>query len=74
MNLEHKFGCNWTEIKLDIFEKYLSAYTIALNKQPFDKIYIDAFTGSGAYKAGNVLLDGSVKKALNNDKFWNIIS
>lgn len=41
------FGDFWTEEKLAILKKYLSAYTIALKNQPFNLIYIDAFAGTG---------------------------
>ncbi len=43
----HRFGGNWTERKLRILKDYLTAYTTALKNQPFKKIYIDAFAGSG---------------------------
>lgn len=41
------FGGNWTEEKLDILKKYLNAYNTALKNQPFKRIYIDAFAGTG---------------------------
>ena len=43
----HKFGGRWTEQKLGILRKYLSAYTTALSNQPFKTAYIDAFAGTG---------------------------
>jgi three-Cys-motif partner protein len=48
----HQFGGDWTSRKLDIVQKYLSAYTTALKEKPskekpFIKGYIDAFAGSG---------------------------
>jgi len=42
-----QFGGDWTEVKLDLLKKYLEAYTTALKNQPFGKIYIDAFAGTG---------------------------
>ena len=42
-----EFGGDWTEEKLECVSKYLSAYTTALKKQPFDLCYIDAFAGTG---------------------------
>lgn len=45
--MTHLFGGNWTKEKLSILEKYLSAYTIALKRQNFHKIYFDAFAGTG---------------------------
>jgi three-Cys-motif partner protein len=41
------FGGHWTDTKLDVLAKYLRAYTTALKKQRFQKIYIDAFAGTG---------------------------
>lgn len=43
----HRFGGDWTEQKLGVLGKYLSAYTTALKNTPFRKIYIDAFAGTG---------------------------
>lgn len=43
----HRFGGDWTEKKLDILGGYLQAYTTALKNQPFEKVYIDAFAGTG---------------------------
>jgi three-Cys-motif partner protein len=41
------FGGHWTEIKLEMLTEYLAAYTSALKNQPFGKIYVDAFAGTG---------------------------
>jgi three-Cys-motif partner protein len=41
------FGGNWTDDKLTILKKYLHAYNTALKKQPFTRIYVDAFAGTG---------------------------
>ncbi|MBU4201002.1 MAG: hypothetical protein KKG09_03200 [Verrucomicrobia bacterium] len=41
------FGGDWTEIKLGMLGDYLNAYTTALKAQPFAKLYIDAFAGTG---------------------------
>ncbi|MCA9583026.1 MAG: three-Cys-motif partner protein TcmP [Myxococcales bacterium] len=48
----HLFGGDWTNQKLDILAKYLSAYTVALKDKPssatpFRKAFIDAFAGTG---------------------------
>ena len=43
----HTFGGAWTTQKLEILQKYLAAYSTALAKQPFKKVYIDAFAGTG---------------------------
>jgi three-Cys-motif partner protein len=42
-----QFGGSWTADKLQRVRKYLSAYTVALSKQPFHLQYIDAFAGTG---------------------------
>jgi three-Cys-motif partner protein len=47
---KHSFGGEWTERKLKIIEKYLSAYTTVMKYQPFRTSYIDAFAGTG-YRA-----------------------
>ena len=41
------FGGDWTERKLNILAGYLKAYNIALKNQPFIRVYIDAFAGTG---------------------------
>ena len=61
------FGGDWTEKKLNIFEKYLRAYIIALKEQKFSKVYIDAFAGTGTiYTKDGKLLDGSARIALSS--------
>ena len=44
---EQFFGGMWTEKKLEILKKYLDAYNRALKNQPFNRVYIDAFAGTG---------------------------
>jgi three-Cys-motif partner protein len=41
------FGGLWTEQKLDALRRYLQAYSTALSKTRFRKVYIDAFAGTG---------------------------
>ena len=41
------FGGSWTEKKLEILKRYLEAYNRTLKKQPFKRVYIDAFAGTG---------------------------
>lgn len=43
----HEFGGGWTDAKLSVVGKYLAAYNIALKRQPFKRVYIDAFAGTG---------------------------
>lgn len=44
---EQLFGGSWTDKKLEILKKYLDAYNKALKNQPFKRVYIDAFAGTG---------------------------
>lgn len=49
--MEHEYGGDWTEDKLDKLRKYLPAYTRIFNSNPraryLTTIYVDAFAGSG---------------------------
>jgi three-Cys-motif partner protein len=42
-----RFGGGWSDEKLDALRSYLTAYTHALSKTSFERIYIDAFAGAG---------------------------
>ena len=55
-------GSRDTGDKLNRLQQYLQAYSIALGKQKFARIYIDAFAGSGSRvetRAALPLFDGS---------------
>ena len=69
MSTKQKFGGPWTVEKLSILSAYLDFYVTALKNQPFKKIYIDAFAGTGKIKIGNEdkyeIIDGSAKLALS---------
>jgi three-Cys-motif partner protein len=67
MNKPHSFGGKWTIEKLKILSDYLDFYITALKNQPFRKIYIDAFAGTGEIAVGSTIenIDGSAKLALN---------
>lgn len=57
----------WSEIKLEIVEKYGAAYTAAFKSSPcLKKYYIDGFSGAGAHlsKKGGQRIDGSPVRAL----------
>jgi three-Cys-motif partner protein len=41
------FGGSWTQRKLDVVRRYLDLYATALKRQPFRRLYIDAFAGTG---------------------------
>ena len=45
---QNLFGGNWTEEKLACLGGYLHAYNTALKAQPFRRLYIDAFAGTGS--------------------------
>jgi three-Cys-motif partner protein len=57
----------WSEIKLEIVEKYGAAYTTAFTNSPnLRKFYIDAFSGAGVHisKADGSQIEGSPSRAL----------
>jgi three-Cys-motif partner protein len=43
----HSFGGPWTQRKLGCVREYLKLYATALKNQSFQRIYIDAFAGTG---------------------------
>lgn len=45
--MTHQFGGGWTEDKLEVMQRYFSAYALALKNMPFAKWYVDAFAGTG---------------------------
>ena len=48
---EMRFRGPWTQEKLGILSRYLGAYTTALKDTRFNLIYVDAFAGSGTWRA-----------------------
>jgi three-Cys-motif partner protein len=59
----------WSELKLEIIEKYGSAYTSTFQNLPgrkLKKYYIDAFSGAGAHlsKSTGKVVEGSPARAL----------
>ena len=67
-NDRHSFGGAWTLLKLAVLKKYLSAFTLALSKQNFRLVYVDAFAGTGRcdvkVDGGTTCVDGSARIAL----------
>lgn len=63
--VEHRFGGAWTEQKLDAIRRYIRAYNIALKNQPFKRVYIDAFAGTGARESAEA--DQSEQLSLLDD-------
>jgi three-Cys-motif partner protein len=58
----------WSEIKLEIVERYGAAYTKAFAKSPrLQKYYIDGFSGAGLHisKKSGQAIEGSPARALN---------
>jgi three-Cys-motif partner protein len=57
---------DWSEIKLEIIEKYGVAYTTAFKKQSLKKYYVDAFCGAGVHvsKESGKQVAGSPARAL----------
>jgi three-Cys-motif partner protein len=58
---------NWSELKLEIVEKYGAAYTKAFaNQRGLTKFYIDAFSGAGLHvsKRTGAQVEGSPARAL----------
>ncbi len=43
----HEFGSVDTQTKLNCLQEYLQAYAIALRNKGFERLYIDAFAGTG---------------------------
>ena len=51
------FGGQHTELKLEVLERYLAAYSSALKDKGFRLSYVDAFAGSG-WRAVGSAVDG----------------
>jgi three-Cys-motif partner protein len=72
-------------LKVQIVEEYLRAYSTALSKQSFTRVYVDAFAGSGSFtfdkttgfpklqllESEEVIHRGSVKRALDAKPGFN---
>ena len=56
----------WSELKLEIVQKYGAAYTTLLKKRGLKKYYIDAFCGAGMHlsKSSGSQIEGSPARAL----------
>ena len=65
----HTFGGPWTDQKLEILQKYLAEYSKALSKQPFKKVYIDAFAGTG-YREKSI---SKAKKRIGQEVDWEAL-
>lgn len=66
----NRFGGGWTSEKLAALRDYLRFYCVALSKQPYRLIYIDAFAGTGRCRiksgaGGEKVIDGSARIALD---------
>lgn len=67
--MSNNFGGEWTEIKLNALQKYISAYCTALKNQNFNKVYLDVFAGSGSCKTRTDIIPGSTRIALEFGSF-----
>lgn len=59
--MEHAFGGEWTEAKLEIVSRYANSFQTALKHQRFETWYLDPFAGSGERTESRVtggLLEG----------------
>lgn len=72
-NRDHRFGGPWTTAKLEVLRKYLSAYTTALQNQPFAKAYIDAFAGTGYRRNSRDQSAGPLFADWENDRPKNLL-
>jgi three-Cys-motif partner protein len=56
----------WSELKLEIVEKYGAAYTKAFSNTRLKKFYVDSFSGAGVHisKTTGAMVDGSPIRAL----------
>src|SRR5687768_3569238 len=59
----------WTEVKIEIIQKYAKAYSTILSSQlrpRFHHVYVDAFAGAGRYvsRRTGLLVPGSTEVAL----------
>ena len=68
---KQNFGGPWTEEKLQMFKGYLDAYLTVLKYKSFNKVYIDAFAGTGSININSndeqAVIAGSAKRALSSD-------
>lgn len=78
--MEHAFGGDWTEAKLEIISRYAKSFQTALKYQKFETWYLDPFAGSGErtqtlvtggllegspIEEKRVTFEGSARRALN---------
>lgn len=45
-----RFGGSWSLVKIGMLEQYIRYFNTVLKNQPFKRVYIDAFAGSGAFR------------------------
>ena len=68
--VEHVFGGNWTEEKLETLKKYLVAYKSIFDNNPkaqyFTTWYVDAFAGTGS-RSPSATLPGGLQVEMDID-------
>lgn len=68
--MAHKFGGVWTEKKIDIFLKYVSAYLNIMKNKRYKLLYFDGFAGSGEIEPKSnfkTLIEGVASKVISID-------
>ena len=72
---DQKFGGLWTVEKLDAVSEYMVAFNKVLLKQKFDRVYIDAFAGSGYCRikmhGTEMQVSGSAHRAIKSNPSFN---
>ncbi len=66
--MSNHFGGEWTEIKINVFKKYLKAYMQIMKGKPWKLIYFDGFAGSGdihSKKETEKVIEGTARHVLN---------
>ena len=69
--MANQFGGEWTEIKIRVFKKYLSAYMQIMKDKPWKLIYFDGFAGSGdiqTKKETEKVIEGTARHVLSFDE------
>lgn len=68
--MAHKFGGVWTEKKIEIFLKYVSAYLNIMKSRRYKLLYFDGFAGSGEIEPKSnfkTLIEGVASKVISFD-------
>lgn len=58
----------WAEDKLELLEKYITAYNVALKNKPFKRVYIDGFAGAPVCKIRSKALEETTPSPFLEDE------